>query len=86
MPATITRSGASRFAMRISRTPRGSARGELVLGGAFANPIDGAVLLSRRLATAEEFAKAILTWSTASSNAGTSGSGRLWSGRMPKFN
>jgi uncharacterized protein YciI len=36
------------------------ARGELVLGGAFANPVDGAVLLFRSssAAAAEEFAKA----------------------------
>jgi uncharacterized protein YciI len=35
------------------------ARGELVLGGAFANPIDGALLLFRSdsSATAEQFAK-----------------------------
>jgi uncharacterized protein YciI len=36
-----------------------AARGELVLGGAFANPIDGAMLLFRgdSPAAAEEFAK-----------------------------
>lgn len=35
------------------------ARGELVLGGAYANPVDGAVLLFRgdSLAAAEQFAK-----------------------------
>ena len=36
-----------------------AARGELVLGGAFANPVDGAVLLFRgdSAAAAEQFAK-----------------------------
>ena len=40
------------------------ARGEIVLGGAYANPVDGAVILFRSdsPAAAEEFAKAILTW------------------------
>ena len=55
-----TKSGASHFARRISQHARAAAaRGELVLGGAFANPIDGAVILFRgdSPAAAEQFAK-----------------------------
>ena len=55
-----TKSGASHFARRISRTRRAAAdRGELVLGGAFASPVDGAVILFRgdSPAAAEQFAK-----------------------------
>jgi hypothetical protein len=51
-----------RFGTRISKRPgkQASERGELLLGGAFANPVDGAVLLFQgdSAEVAEKFAKA----------------------------
>ena len=58
-----------------------SDRGELVLGGALANPMDCSVLLfdGDSQAVAENFAQADPMWPTASSGAGTCESGpRSW--------
>ena len=59
VPDYLTRRGEFRAA-HVAAANASIARGELVLGGAFANPADGAVLLFRSTspAAAERFAEA----------------------------
>jgi hypothetical protein len=78
----VTRRAAFRDA-HLEKAWKVSRRAKLLLGGAFANPVDGAVLLFQGNPPGSErsLPRPILMWQAARSSGGMSGNGRRWQGQ-----